>query len=74
MICSIMIESGCINIFVNQFIGIWFGYLQNKTIKKCGEFTSVLFIAVVSFFGIWFGLYLIPKVKKNQMDENIADF
>lgn len=70
---SLMIESGGINTFVNQFMGIWFGYLQNALIKEFGEFGSVLFSAVVSFFGIWFGLFLIPNMKK-YYSENVTVF
>ena len=66
---SLMIESSGINTFVNQFMGIWFGYFQNELIKAFGEFSSVLFSAVVSFLGVWFGLFLIPNIKKYQTED-----
>lgn len=71
---SLMVESSGINTFVNQFMGIWFGYFQNVLIKEFGEFGSVLFSAVVSFLGMWFGLFLIPNIKKAYQTENITVF
>ena len=71
---SLMIESGGINTFTNQFMGIWFGYFQNVLIDKFTEFGAVLFSAVISFLAIFFGLFLIPNIKKTYQTENITVF
>lgn len=60
---SVMIESGAINCFMNRFMDIWFGYLQNEITKAFGEFGSVIFSAAFSFLGAILGLFLIPTFK-----------
>lgn len=70
---SLMIESGALNTFTNQFMGIWFGYFQNVLTKEFGEFSSVMFSAIVSFLAAFYGLFMIPHIKKNLM-ENITVF
>ena len=66
---SVMIESGCINCFMNRFMDIWFGYLLTFITESVGEFGSVIFNAGFSLAGCLFGLFAIPTMK-NVYREN----
>ncbi|KAK8886534.1 glucose import [Tritrichomonas musculus] len=65
----VMIESGCINCFMNRFMDIWFGYLLTYITESVGEFGSVIFNAGFSLAGCLFGLFAIPTMK-NVYREN----
>lgn len=69
---SVRIESGAINIFLNQFLGLIFTYVNREVENSVGEFGSIIYSAVLDFIAMLLGLIFIPITRtKNYENDNL---
>lgn len=69
---SVRIESGAINIFLNQFLGLIFTYVNREVENSVGEFGSIIYSLALDFIAMILGLFFIPIIRtKNYENDNL---